>query len=318
MKPETYQAPYILLKENAGPAAGISGHSAAYVKSDGGLYVRTADGVEHVILSPRGIHSAVYTLPLRGVADNFVNLEGEIREVANTQAGDYAPDFAASCNHIYIFVDGITTGGDLVITGTSVDPDTGIPTGADTETIAVNTDEDVYYMSYKHWWEITNIDVSSGTIVGIDYDVGVIQGCEMGGNDFTVVGYHWNMFAQGANPDARLILYHMRDDGSNKMSLLTLEDIGVDADAAGDQIVDHLRGGGDDRSYNPVVGAIWGDDTVFSYHQRDFNTYFTSDENKISANTMNHSGLIIRLEGEGGGLTNVDFCVLHVLYILGV
>jgi hypothetical protein len=119
---------------------------------------------------------------LSGVASSTLYLTGEFREIANTQSGDYATDFGVVNQHVYIYVDDITTGGDIVITGTKVGESDGIPV-AGTETITVDTTVDQYYQTDAKWLEVTNIDVASGTITGIDYDVGIIGYLDMGNRD---------------------------------------------------------------------------------------------------------------------------------------
>ena len=136
-------------------------------------------------------------------------------------------------------------------------------------------------------------------------------------NDISIRGYRLEAFAQGANADFRFQLIKVQDDGSGKMSLVTVEDIGVDAGNAGDQIIDNLRTAGNNRSNNPAVGSIWGDDTMFVFKMFDFNTFFSSDENKIESSTKNE-GFYIQILGEGGGITNVDYIILKLRYSLGV
>jgi len=161
--------------------------------------------------------------------------------------------------------------------------------------------------------EVTNIDVTAGTIVGIDYDIGVLGYCQMGGNNFTIHGYNWHMFAQGINPDACLKIVKVLSAGaSKKFTFVELENLGVDSGAAGNQIVDNLRVGGDDRSCNPAIGQVWGDDTTFEWRQRDFQTYFASDENQIPAGD-GYSGIYIEVVGEPpGAISNADYMVLQL------
>lgn len=96
------------------------------------------------------------------------------------------------------------------------------------------------------------------------------------------------------------------------MSIVTVEDIGVDSGAAGNQIIDGLRTGANDRSYNPSVSQIWEDNTTLTLKQGDFATYFT-DEYKFYSGDGNE-GIIVRAEGSpaGSAISNVDYAVLQL------
>ncbi len=256
-----------------------------------------------------------YTIPLRGVTDNEVTLTGELRTVAAGETGDYATDFAVSDQHVGILINTIGAGGNIVITGTSINESTGIPTGSDTETITVDATAAQRYQTSKKWWEVTNIDVSALTTP--DYDVEVIGYNDHNNLDFYITGYRCDAYAQGINPDFRLIIYKVQDDGAKKMTLVTIEDIGVDANGGADQIIDGLRIAGNDRSYNPAVGAIWGDNTMLTFKQDDFNSYFSSDENIIEGESK-AEGYIIRIAGSpSGGISNVDYISLKIRYTEG-
>lgn len=259
--------------------------------------------------------SKVYTLPLRGVTATDVNISGEFRTVAANQVGDYATDFAVDNNHIFLLVHSLTGSGVVTITGTSINETSGVPVAADTETITVDTGGEQYYQSAKKWWEVTNIDIPAGITI-IDYDIGVVGYADHGNADFKITGYRLESLAQGVNPDLRFQLIKVNDDGSGKMSISFLEDIGVDADAVGNQIIDGLRTGGDDRSYNPTVGSVWGDGTMLVFKQGDFDTYFASDENVFESSTKDE-GFILHFEGApSGGITNADFVTLDLRYQL--
>ena len=113
----------------------------------------------------------------------------------------------------------------------------------------------------------------------------------------------------------RLIISKVHDLGDKKVEFVDLEDIGVDSGAAGNQIIDHIRTGVDDRSYDPDVSDIWLNNETLTFKQLDFDDYWSNDENHILAATA-HEGIFIRIEGEpdGGGITNVDFVDLLVYF----
>ncbi len=230
-------------------------------------------------ISKLGVEILAYTSPLTNVVDTIFPIIGTFRTVDTGETGDVATDWPVSNQHIWILVNSITTGGDIVITGTSLSEGTAVPTAADTETITVDTSTGQYYQSSKKWWEITNIDITTGTIVSIDYDYGIVGYPDAGNRDFKILGYRIDAYAQSDIADFSLVMNKVQDDGGKKMSIVPLEDYGVDSGNAGDQLIDNLRTGLDDRSYNPAVGNIWENNTNLTFKQLDFDTYFTSDEN---------------------------------------
>jgi hypothetical protein len=257
--------------------------------------------------------TVTFTLPLRGVVDSVINVTGEFRVVASNEVGDYATDFAVSNNHVYLLINAITGVGDITITGISLSESSSVPIVGDTEVITVDGTIGQYYQTSKKWWEVTNIDIPAGITV-IDYDIGIVGYTDINNQNFELLAYRVDAFSQGVSPDFRFRLIKIQDDGSNKMSVVDVEDIGVDAGAAGDQIIDGIRVGGDDRSVNPAVASIWGDDTTLVFKQGDFSTYFAANENIFRSGTHDE-GLIIRVEGSpSGGITNVDFCTIQLRY----
>lgn len=260
------------------------------------------------------LQTKVYTSPLTGVVDAVFPMVGTLREVAAGETGDVATDFPVSNQHAYIYVNSITTGGDIVITGTTLNEGTAIPSAGQTETITVDTSTGQYYQTNKKWWEITNIDVTSGTIVSINYDYGVVGYPDMANRNFKIIGYRCDAYSSSDNADFTIIIYKVQDDGSGKMSIVELERIGVDSGSAVDQIIDGLRTGANDRTYDPAVTSIWLNNTNLVFKQLDFDTYFSSDENIFESATKNE-GYIIRIEGSpDGGITGVDFISLELFY----
>ena len=260
------------------------------------------------------VKTKVYTSPLSGVVDSIFPMVGTIREVGSGETGDVTTDFPVSNQHAYIYVNSITTGGDIVITGTSLSEGTAVPSAGDTETITIDTSTGQYYQSSKKWWEITNIDISSGAIVSIDYDYGVVGYPDMGNRDFRIIGYRLDAYGSSNVADFKLLIFKVQDDGGDKMSLVTVENLGVDSGGAVNQIIDGLRSLGDDRSYNPAVSNIWLDNTSLVFKQLDFDTYFSSDENIFQSSTKNE-GYVIRFEGAPtGSISGVDFVSLELFY----
>lgn len=265
-------------------------------------------------LENANLKSLFFTFPLSGVVDNSLTVLGAFDIETNGETGDYTTDYPVGNQHVSILVNSITTGGDIVITGTSLSETTGLPVTADTETITVDTTAGQYYQTTKKWWEVTNIDVTSGSIVGINYGV-INAGYYDGGNgDFKILGYRADMQSQsgGDVSDITVNFTKIQDDDSGKMSLITLEELGVDSGSAGDQIIDSVRTGPSDRSYNPTVSNIWLNNTNLTLKQGDFDSFYSSGENEFFSSNKDE-GLLVSFTGApGGGLTGVDFISLRI------
>ena len=134
-------------------------------------------------------------------------------------------------------------------------------------------------------------------------------------NKFKLLGYRADVYTQGTNADLRFIINRVKDNGSKQLEIVTIEDIGFDANGGTDQITDHIRTGGNDRSYNPTVANIIGDNQMLTFKQFDFDSYFSSEENVFLCKELNE-GIIIRLEGEPtGGISNVDWVSLQIKFM---
>ncbi len=255
-------------------------------------------------------------VPMSGITDNQFKLTGELRDVSTGETGDYATDFGVGNQHLFILVNTIVTGGDLVITGTSIAESTAIPVTSDTETITIDTTADQYYQSDKKWLEITNIDVSSGTIASINYDVGIVGYMDMGNRDFQVLGYRAEFRATSNQGDIRLEIIKVQDDGAKKMSIVRMECIGIDSTSGNGEVIDSLRTGGNDRSYTSSSN-IWANNAMFGFKHGDFSTYFSSDENILESSSK-AEGIIIQFSGEpSGGLSNVDHGTISLYLKIG-
>ena len=261
------------------------------------------------------IHILSWFIPMTGVTDTQFTVTGELREVANTQAGDYATDFGVGNQHVYIYVDDITAGGDIVITGTSLSESTAVPVPADTETIVVDTSVDLYYQSDKKWLEVTNIDVSATT--GIDYDIGIVGYIDLGNRNWRLEGFRAEFRVSSDTGDIRFRIRKVQDDGSKKMSLVPIEDIGFDSTVNNGQVYDHVRTGGDERSYT-AGSTLAPNDAMFGFKQGDFSTFFSGDEN-ILESADKAEGVIIDFLGEpSGGISAIDHGTITLYYKLGL
>jgi hypothetical protein len=250
--------------------------------------------------------SIPFTVGLGGKTNAEFHLVGEQEEQATGQTGDYTTDFGPGNQHIAILVNSITTGGDIVITGTSVTESGGLVTTGDTETITVDTTAGQLYQTDKKWLEITNIDVTTGTIVGINYDIQHLGYLDGANTNFTIEGFRADVLTNGALSDFAVIIEKVQDDGGKKCSVVTMEDYGHDSTVSGGAYFDNLRTGADDRSYT-MGSNLAASDEMICYKTLDYSSYFSSDENVIEGAAKNE-GIMIRFEGRtaAGAATNIS------------
>jgi len=134
-------------------------------------------------------------------------------------------------------------------------------------------------------------------------------------------------FSEGPAPDLRFRMWKIDGShGKKYMDVHILEDIGIDSDNGGNQVIDHFRTGGNNRSYNSPLTNLWENGELFVFRALDFDTYFKANPyvgevqqvNDIYAKNED-SGYVIRLEGEDGtgassGITNVQYITLQLYY----
>lgn len=268
-----------------------------------------------VVVNPAQIRSLWFNTPLANVIDSIVNLTGELREVETGLTAAFSTPFTVSNNHVYLLVNSITGAGDITITGTSLSEVTAIPVIGDTEIISVDSSTNQNYQSDKKWWEITSITIGVG-ITAINYNVGVVGYMDFANNDFKINGYRLDLYLQSSTADLGIQIIRVKDDGGKKMSLVTLENIGFDSGAATDQIIDNLRTGTYNRSYNPTVSNIGLNNTTLVFKQSDLTEYFLYGDNIFRCRDL-HEGVIIRYTGApSDGTTGVDFASLRLDYNL--
>jgi len=253
-----------------------------------------------------------FTLSIKDTDTSPIFICGNHSTFATGETGNYTTTTAISNNHVFLLINSITGSGNVTITGTSIDKNTGLPTTSDTEVISIDGSVVQYYKTVKQWWEITNIAIGSGITV-INYNIGLIHALNLFQIKFELLSYHCDFLASGVNPDILLKLIRVKKGDGCKFSLLQLENIGIDSNSTGNQIIDGVRTGGDDRSYNPTVSSLWGDNTHLTFNTNDFTNYW-SGENIIDG--TNGEGLIIQLEGspEPSTPTNVDIVNIFIHY----
>lgn len=240
-------------------------------------------------------------------------LTGEYREIDNTIITDVTTDFALANQHLYIDVQTITTGGDMVITGASVDENTSVVTDDDTETIVIGDDNAVLYQTAKKWLEVTNIDVETGDIDTIDFDYGVMGYLDLGNRNFELLGFRAEFESDNTGADIQLRIRKVQDEGDGVFTLVLVESIGIDSTGGNGVIDDNKRTSGDDRSF--TFGATaWLSGAMAVLKAGDYRTYFSSDENIIEGADKAEGIIIDYLGSPSGNINNVAHCTLTLFY----
>ncbi len=196
-----------------------------------------------------------------------------------------------------------------MITGASVDESTGVVTDADTETITITDTNATVYQTNKRWLEITNIDMSTGAIATIDYDIGVVGYMDLGNRNFTVTGFRAEIEANDVTPDIQIRIRKVQDDGLGVMQLVTIESIGIDATVGNGVIDDNLRTSTDDRSFTFGATAL-ASGQMAVLKNTDDKTYFTADENIIEGASKAEGIIIDYLGSPSGNINAVDHVTL--------
>jgi hypothetical protein len=269
---------------------------------------------------PGEVFTVDLVIPLSGVTDKCFNWFGELRisdcsrEVALAVTGDYLTPFAVSNNRVCVNINSITGSGNLLITGSIVDLTSKVVTPSATELVYV--DSTGRYKTENEWWDCEKIEVLSG-ITSISYDVEVVGYIGAGNVDFAVMGYRADIFSHGTNPSVGIEITKVSDDGGKRCSIVKLESIGINSGSSGDQIVDSLRSGADDRSYDPSYAiSVWGSKETAVLEQQDFYSYFTGGENIVRSSTS-QEGLVLFVRGEDGtGEGNISSVSLVNMFII--
>lgn len=236
--------------------------------------------------------------------------------IATAETGNYTTPVGIQNNHLSIQVNSITTGGDILITGTKVDEKTAIPIQGYTSILTVDSGTGVsgLYQTPEKWYDIQSIEVTGVTGItgpsGIDYDIGIIGYMDLGNRDFTITEYRFESATkQGSGsvaPDLRFIIERVCDIGNNKFTRAFIEDIRVDSSGVLGYIQDNVRSGTTyDRGYTSVVSGsdFWPINREWVFKQGDLDEYFTNDENTVIGATKNE-GIIIKVLSDNNKLGN--------------
>lgn len=229
--------------------------------------------------------------------------------------GDFTTRYGVRGNHVSILVNSITTGGVLTVTGTSIPEDTAVPMAGDTESITVTSTAGIRYQTIKKWLEVSSINVTSGTITGINYDIITLGYTDIGNQDFQLVGYRLEAEAgrTGDSTDLTFYINRVKDLGSKMYEIFPIENITLDN--ATNSITDNLRSGPDDRSFTCTPPAeLWKDDTHITIKQTDFTTYFGA-ESIVHASDADE-GIIVYVTGNNLGYPDgTDYIRIQLRYI---
>lgn len=250
-------------------------------------------------------------IPLNGVTSSEFPYMGEYASVLTGQTADISSTFSMACHSMIIRVNSITTGGDIVITGTTQNPLTNVPQTSVSETITVDTTLSEYRSS-NVWLEVASVNVSTGTITGIDFDVLTIDTYNGFGSDFRFLGYKIDNRSSASDPDIALQIRKFSSDPvTKKVTIITLEDIGWDSTVSGGERIDNLRTAGSDRSYT-YSSEHWPANRQLPFQQFDFDIYFSSGENRILGSQGD--GILVDFKGApSGNISNVENVVLTLV-----
>lgn len=263
-------------------------------------------------LIPRGLACESVGVDVSAIPpDGIVRLVGDLIEIDTALVADFTTDTSLVNRRLRLTVNAITTGGDIVITGTSLDLNTGLKTTSDTETIAVDTTTNNMYLSDKTWVEISEVDVDTNT-TGIDYDLHIDGSSSFFGSNYRIKGYRLEAESKGANANFKLIMQVNKRISGDKFEVVTIEERGIDSSGSGGDEVDYVRTAGDDRSYTYSAELIPnGESYIMS--QGDFDDYFTADENVILGSES--EGLRIVLVGNDQvGVKDVEGFKFALIY----
>jgi hypothetical protein len=234
---------------------------------------------------------------------------------ASGLTGNYSTGFGVRNNHLRIFVNSITSGGNIVFTGTSINETTSLAIPNDIEIITLDTSTSQNYQTSKKWLQFDSVEVTGNT-VGLNYDLGIIGYSDLNNTNFTITGYRIEARAgsSGGKTDMTFIIEKVQDDGGGKYSIVEIENLTADNDT--NSVIDNLRTGGFDRSYTMTAGEVWADSTFLVMKQGDFCSFFSSKENIIEA-TNKDEGIIVRITGDSlGAPSGTDYQRVQIRYFV--
>ena len=251
---------------------------------------------------------------------------GVLKNITQNQtAQNYSTPFSPGNNNILLTIDGIRVSEGVssviaTISGIVVNENTGIPSTVIEEVILSSIDGPSKSQSLYKWFYISNIffEAESGSIDSIQYDIDLFGYIDFFHKNVKILGYRLESLGDENNSgsDIGIELTKVSQSG-NVTTLTTLENISVDGNggtAGTGEIIDSLRTGNFNRNFTMPAGTnIWEADTNFVLSSKNFDSYFTNDENHISGN--NNGGLIIALTSSAfGGIAGPRYASITIYY----
>ena len=249
-------------------------------------------------------------IPMTGVTDSQFKQNGEFREQAAGQTGNYTTTWAVGNQHVYIDVTALTGSGPVVVTGVKIHESTAIPVAGFTETIQV--DQIAMYQTDAKWYEVTSIDVSG--LTAVTYDLGALGYIDFGNKNVSVMGLRAEFRPAANTGDVTLYLLKVDDLGDKKVALKYIERLGFDSTAGNGAINDHIRSGDDDRSFTASVNLAEANNMMV-LKCLNYETYFT-DGRSMMFGAIKNEGLIVGYEGDplGSGISGMDHVTISFYF----
>lgn len=235
------------------------------------------------------------------------------RDIILNENSDIIDGFGVGNNHVGIQVNTLGNTGSMIITGTTLSESTSIPVTGASETIII--DSTGFYQTSKKWIEITDINITSGTITGIDYDVKSLGYMDIGNRNFVVSGYRLEAIA-GKDTNINFNILKVQDNGNGKALIIPLEEFNIDSTQ--NKLIDILRGSDSnyDRSYEMLEGNLWVEDNEYVLKQDDLTDYFNVKDpgRNIILSGDKDEGLIMSVSGDLGTPTGIPYMRLQIRY----
>ena len=223
------------------------------------------------------------------------NIHGAFKSLATAQILDALNpvNVTKQAGKIYLVLNaGVDVSGSITITGTSVDRDTGVQTGADTESIAIdglttdNSSTDAQgniihsfedgYISTKWWTGTVTISTTDVTLSDMDvWHLSFEQFNDMPG--VAIQTWDINTLTTNANAWMYTYLYKVAPDGSGKCDIDKIEDMSIASGAATANTYCRLRRGDIGTRINGELEGIWVDVFFGPVNQ----TYFQDFTHKL-------------------------------------
>jgi hypothetical protein len=237
-------------------------------------------------------------------------LVGDLTAVVTGRTGSFSTTYSLANNHLFVKVNSLTGSGNITITGDSLSETTAVPVYSDTETITVDTGAGQYYQSSKKFYQIHSVTIPAG-ITAINYDLGVVGYTDFNNQDFSLLSLRADIRSRSVNPVVRIQLIKIQDDGDKKMSIIYLEDMAVDATAGTTQVIDYIRSGAEDRSYDVSGTDVWKSGRTFVIKQGDYEDYWEDTESNHFNSGSADEGMIIGFPAA----TAVDSAAIQVRFL---